>query len=380
MKTLSTIFISAAVCLAVLWGLYNFLPLSFIDKISLPGRDILGATITTIAGTDTLSSSRTVINTNFSNLNDGKVENATTSMSSITTLSNLTTAGNLATVGTITSGTWQGSVIDVARQGTGSTSPTLNYVMLGNGSSGFKVVSGPGTSGQFLTSNGSGSAPTWQTSAIDTAISYVWTGPHTFSNLFATNASSTNATTTSFHITSIASSLLKTDANGRVQGATGGTDFAKPQYNASSGTNIAGNNGYASSTLLTIPAGTLTASSTIEVSAGASCNSTSNPSDCRFFLRDSTGATLASSGQIDTASTNASGNFSVYVFSNNSTSAQNGFMRVLLINTTGTPEVINSEQTSSVNFANELSLVLVSFASDANTTASILNWSVEIDP
>jgi microcystin-dependent protein len=34
--------------------------------------------------------------------------------------------------------------------------------MLGNGSSGLKVVAGQGTSGQSLTSNGTGSAPTWQ--------------------------------------------------------------------------------------------------------------------------------------------------------------------------------------------------------------------------
>jgi hypothetical protein len=38
-----------------------------------------------------------------------------------------------------------------------------------------------------------------------------------FSSLFATNASSTNATTTNLHITSLASSFLYADANGRVQ-------------------------------------------------------------------------------------------------------------------------------------------------------------------
>ena len=344
------------------------------------GSENLGATVTTISTATNLADFPAIYNADTTSLNDSKLE--TSAIYGSTTLPQITTLANLVTVGTITSGTWQGSVIDVARQGTGSTSPTLNYVMLGNGSSGFKVVSGPGTSGQFLTSNGSGSAPTWQTSAIDTAISYVWTGPHTFSNLFSTNASSTNATTTNFHITSIASSLLKTDANGRVSAATGGTDFAKPQYNASSATNISANNGYASSTLLTIPAGTLTASSTIEVSAGATCNSSDNPSDCRFFLRDSTGATLASSGQIDNAAVNKDGNFSVHVFSNNSTSAQNGFMRMILGNTVAASifEIVNSEQTSTVNFANELSLVLVSFSNSANTTALISNWTVEVDP
>jgi hypothetical protein len=54
-------------------------------------------------------------------------------------------------------------------------------VILGNGTAGFKVVSGFGTSGQFLTSNGSGAAPTWTTSAIDQGADYTWTGTHTFS-------------------------------------------------------------------------------------------------------------------------------------------------------------------------------------------------------
>lgn len=48
------------------------------------------------------------------------------------------------------------------------------------------------------------------------------------SSLFATNASSTNATTTSQYITGIVSKILKTDANGQVIGATENTDYAVP--------------------------------------------------------------------------------------------------------------------------------------------------------
>ena len=78
----------------------------------------LGVTITTINATDTIKDSRPVINTNFSNLNDGKIENSTSSVAAITTLS------NLVSVGTITTGTWSGDVIAVNKNGTGTTSPT----------------------------------------------------------------------------------------------------------------------------------------------------------------------------------------------------------------------------------------------------------------
>jgi Chaperone of endosialidase len=47
-----------------------------------------------------------------------------------------------------------------------------------------------------------------------------WTGHNIFSSFFATTASTTNATTTNFHITSLASALLATDQNGRVVATT----------------------------------------------------------------------------------------------------------------------------------------------------------------
>ena len=134
----------------------------------------LGAAITNIAATDTLRDSRSTINTNFTNLNTDKIEVSTT------TVGNITSLPNLATIGTITTGVWNGTVIGVAYNGTGTTSPTTNQVMLGNGSSGFKVVNGFGTSGQFLTSQGVSTAPTWTTSAVSLTDSYAWTGLHTF--------------------------------------------------------------------------------------------------------------------------------------------------------------------------------------------------------
>lgn len=188
-----------------------YVPLSWYE-----GEQKLGASITTIAGTDTLSSSRSVINTNFSNLN--------TELSTIvgtTSISTLTTAANLATVGTITSGTWNATAISVGKGGTGTTTPSSNQVILGNGASGFKTVTGFGSSGQFLTSQGAGTAPVWATSAIDTALSYTWTAHHIFSSLFATNASTTNATTTNLYISGTPSGNIANTASSSVWTADG---------------------------------------------------------------------------------------------------------------------------------------------------------------
>lgn len=165
----------------------------------------LGATITTINASDLISNSRAVINTNFTNLNTDKIEVSTTSVGNITELA------NLATVGTITSGTWNATAIAVNKGGSGTTSPSTYQVILGNGSNGFTVASGTGSSGQVFTSNGAGAYPSWQSSSIDQNANYNWTGLHDFA------ATTTMATTTLDHLgvgTSSPSELVKAAIGG----------------------------------------------------------------------------------------------------------------------------------------------------------------------
>lgn len=75
-----------------------------------------------------------------------------------------TVSGNLAVGGTITSGTWGGSTITVPEGGTGDNSFTAYAVVTGGTASTapLQAVSGLGSSGQVLTSNGAGSLPSWQ--------------------------------------------------------------------------------------------------------------------------------------------------------------------------------------------------------------------------
>lgn len=115
----------------------------------------------------------------------------------------------IVTVGTITAGTWSGTNIAVAKGGTGTTTFALNHVLLGDTTSGMKTVNGQGTSGYLLTSNGAGSAPSWQNVAIALNTDNTWTGANTF-----------NATTTNYGFNLNNGNFATTTAGGTINGTT----------------------------------------------------------------------------------------------------------------------------------------------------------------
>lgn len=173
-------FISVVISAAVFFAGVN-IPASKLD-ISSGKFGTVG--VTTISTATTLAAFPAIYNADLSALDNGKIDSASTTVPAITTLS------NLATVGTITSGVWSGTAILPAKGGTGSTTLSANQVLLGNGTGNISVVSGWGTSGQFLTSGGGTAVPTWTTGAVDTSLNYNWTGTSLFKNF---NASSTVA-------------------------------------------------------------------------------------------------------------------------------------------------------------------------------------------
>lgn len=92
MPILANILITAAIAVTTFIGAYKYLPLDWLDTAQR--SPILGSTITTIQGSDTLSSSRAVINANFLSLNTDKLESGSTASSlTITTLTNTTFNG-----------------------------------------------------------------------------------------------------------------------------------------------------------------------------------------------------------------------------------------------------------------------------------------------
>jgi len=157
----------------------------------------LGTVATTdVQSTDLLTAWPTLYNANLALLNNGKVDVAST------TWPQLTTATGLTTVGTIGTGVWQGTAVGVAYGGTGTSSPTQYMTILGDGALGLTHASGTGTTGQFLTSNGAGAYPSWQTSTINQTDTYYWSGGHNFGSYI-------NATGTSMFTTLQASSTIQ---------------------------------------------------------------------------------------------------------------------------------------------------------------------------
>lgn len=144
---------SAAVSLASVWGFVHYVPLGLLENGS--AKPHFGSTITTINGSDTLSSSRSVLNTNFANLNTDKV--GVGDLAGTTSLKQLTTLATLATVGTITTGVWNATVIGSTYGGTGanlSASTGALSVSGGTFAAGTLAVGNGGTGSAAPTTNG----------------------------------------------------------------------------------------------------------------------------------------------------------------------------------------------------------------------------------
>lgn len=149
-------------------GIWNYVPMQWLS-ISEP---TLGTSITTINATDTLKDSRAVINSNFANLNADKLESGSTA-AALTITSGTITSGTIGTLSLT-------NPLSVSSGGTGSSTLSLNQLLLGNGTNNVKTPLGWGTSGQFLQSAGFGSPPAWSNASVDLAANYNWTGFHDF--------------------------------------------------------------------------------------------------------------------------------------------------------------------------------------------------------
>jgi len=178
------ILISLVVLIGGIFGAANYMTLGQLNALNF--NHPIGTSLTTITSATKISDLATILPANFNALNDGKIENSSSSIAAITTLQNLTSVGTIAT------GVWSGTAINVNKGGTGSTTLAQYQVLLGSSTNAIGVVSGYGSSGQFLTSAGSGAPPTWTTSALSLSDNYAWTGEHIF------NASTSMVATTTF--------------------------------------------------------------------------------------------------------------------------------------------------------------------------------------
>lgn len=160
----------------------------------------LGADFTTIASSNQISAFPAIYNTNLSQTANTTTPNTFSSLQQFTRASSTQFSAPIAYFGGTATSTFNtaGALtlitpLTTANGGTGSTTLSSNQVLLGNSTGAINVVSGFGSSGQTLQSQGAGVAPQWAANTTDQAANYVWTGTHTFNSFsnFLT-ASSTN--------------------------------------------------------------------------------------------------------------------------------------------------------------------------------------------
>jgi hypothetical protein len=182
-------------------------------------------------------------------------------------------------------------------------------VILGNGASGFKTVTGHGTSGQFLTSNGAGSAPTWQTSAIDLAGNYAWTGNHNFAGTLTLVKNLIASTTITFSnggaglsyvfptTRQASSTVLTEDGTGNLRFITPQVYVLRSQTNLNSGTSATATTSLAT---IRIPANTLGSVGTVFVKAFWELT---NGDSCGLQMDIGSGSATTSAAQVGTGNT-----------------------------------------------------------------------------
>ena len=285
-------------------------------------QHLAGTTITTILGTDTLSNSRTTINDNFTNLLNGKIESSTTTLPLITTLA------NLSTVGTIGSGVWQGTAVGAQYGGTGSTSLSANQVLLGNGTGAVSVVSGWGTSGMSLVSNGPGIKPSWQSISFDTTASYNLTGTYLgIKNLYAssTAANPLVLNTVSYNTPSTqgaASTTLWNDGSGNLRWqslpATSLMDWTSPGVVINAFSSTASTTAYSTQ----IPANLLGATNIIHIHINSMHLALTNGTSFWLEVGYGNGTSTVEVRNTSGATRTGDGPFDLYIAANGATNSQ----------------------------------------------------------
>lgn len=220
-----------------------------------------------------------------------------------------------------------------------------------------------------------------------------------YSQLFATNATSTNATTTtslgwgalSYRLPSSAptsiNNFLKAGATSPYQ-----LEWAAPtgrSYTFVSTSDFSGDGGAtATSTALTIPAGIITASSTITVMGNMNASSNgSGATSCSIRLRTSTGALIvATSASTAVANGELNGSFTLKVLMNNSVTSQTsiGYGHYSSgVGGGGTMTAAGSfgtETTSSIDFSGAITLALNILGGSNNTNCDVTNYTIVVIP
>ena len=298
------------------------------------------------------------------------------------------TGTTLVTLNKLTATAFGSSPVGVTAGGTGQSSFPGN-IILGTNSAGTLVVATgtPQLDVGFIHATSTGYTAT-STFAGDVKLTEgifqvaTTTATSTFSGPFAANATTSIACGT--NTKSIwngvgyvcpssqgsANTFLGNDGSGNL--SWGSPSAGRYTYGDATGLSMAGEagSGFATSTGLGIPASTMTASSTIQVSASMTCQETgANGGSCTAFLRDSTGANLGSCLITATNSDTRVGSFTINSYNSNSVSSQKTFCTGTEGTDGGTElAVFAGTGTSAINTSAAVTFHLVLQGNSANAT------------
>lgn len=217
---------------------------------------------------------------------------------------------------------------------------------------------------------------------LDLTQAFTWTGAHTFNSATTTLNWNTVIAGSSAHPVEIngiyymfpasqssGSSILTNNGSGTLSWG------AKAQYSLTSFVNL---NGGTSTVPLTIPAGVLSASSTISVLlSGISCNQSAG-NTCTWSLRDSGGTTLATCAVFVNFSGTANGFANMTVANQSSLSSQMGVSDCFLTNGSSVNVSSSGNTTTTFNTANALNLVM--FDSQTGGGVGLGQYSIIVNP
>lgn len=224
---------------------------------------------------------------------------------------------------------------------------------------------------------------------VDTAYSYNYTGPQTFNA--TTTISASSVTNNALKLNGLAYSFPSSRAASSTVLMENGSGSLT--WNALNPVHYTSSNGVLSSTallgatttIITIPAGTLNASSTIQFIGSTLCaNADTTSHNCTLSIRDSSGvpywtATISNGGN---GSSSIIGSISGFITMNSSVSSQ--LTSVVGVSVAPAPNTqttnIGANTQTSINFANQQTLVLFASVTNTSATAQIGNFSVIVNP
>lgn len=227
---------------------------------------------------------------------------------------------------------------------------------------------------------------------LDLTQAFTWSGLHTFTAGLLSTASSTFSATTSIQASNVLSNALKLNGialqfpstqcpsgqtwiNNGSGVLTCGFTAKYSMMNTSSLTDPGG--GFATSTtIFGIPAGTLTASSTITVIGNLNCNG--NSQTCTYYLRDTGGTTFAQCVVTSNATSDV-GPLNMFVANQSSLTSQASISNCSISNGSTYSNIGVSTNTSSFNTANALNLVMVVNGTGSSITV-LTAYSIAINP